>query len=283
MRAFRHNHWNIFGDHQSNMPMVSVSEDVRISKLWENPRLVLAVGGESDERFTEYVRSWQWILVMQVFSPLFAIYTAAMAKKGFYDARQRHGVSRPGGVRASVDDSGGTDGAASASSPQVAPPGAKDQPWPIAAVVCAIEGPTLLLVAAALALGQHGPMLLPHAAHLVCNDLFLGVSLLTTVLVALYLHDEALKIDDGQSIGGASPPPPLPPTWVVHRRKLIAGSAFLTLSAAAPLGFIFVPSFWDHFGGGAVRASVRAVDAGVQWVLYAHCMAVPAVHHVLHL
>jgi hypothetical protein len=95
-------------------------------------------------------------------------------------------------------------------------------------------------------------MLLPHAAHLVCNDLFLGVSLLTTVLVALYLHDEALKIDQGQNaqpIDGVSPPPPLLPTWVAHRRKLVAGSVFLTLSAATPLSFIFVPSFWDHFGG----------------------------------
>jgi hypothetical protein len=121
---------------------------------------------------------------------------------------------------------------------------------------------------------------------LVCNDLFLGVSLLTTVLVALYLHDEALKIDQGQSaqsIDGASVPPLFPPTWVAHRRKLIAGSVFLMLSAAAPLGFIFLPSFWDHFGGGAVRAGLRAFDARVQWVFSAHCMAAPAVHPLLYL
>jgi len=227
------------------MPMVSITYNKVLSDVWSHPELVLAVGGESDERFVKYCRSWERLTIMQVLIPIFALNSAAVARKSLLDTLYRHGAGR----RASTDADARIVGSSTMNIrglSQELPLEAmntKVQPWPISAVVCAIEAPTLLLLGAVLALGQNGPMLLPHIVDLICSDLFLGISLLTSLLVALYLQDEAPK-DNGND---AQPPPSS--TWSKHRRKLMAAAIFLTLTAAAPLGNILVPMYWDYFGG----------------------------------
>ena len=224
--------------------MVSISEDENLSYIWHHPGLVLAVGGESDERFIEYCRSWMRITIMQVLIPLFAFYSAAIARKSLLDTLQRHRL-RAGAIADADTDASRVSpvDCTSRVSQEIPLQTTKAQPWPIAAVVCAIEAPTLMLLGAVLALGQNGPMLLPHTVHLICSDLFLGISLLTSLLVALYLQDEA-TIDFDRS----TQPPPLS-MWSKHRRKLMAAAVVLTLSAAAPLFNIFVPMYWENFRG----------------------------------
>jgi len=242
MRAFRHNDWIINKNNHRTMPMVSISEDDRLSLLWKDSGLLLAVGGESDERFVDYCRSWMRITIMQVLIPSFALYSAAIARKSLLDTLHRHGIRAGNSADVDVRAISPEDNIPQ-NSQKIALRNMKVQPWPIAAVVCAIEAPTLVLLGAVLALGQNGPMLLPHTVHLICSDLFLGISLLTSLLVALYLQDEAPK-DSGND---AQPPPSS--TWSKHRRKLMAAAVALTLSAAAPLFNIFVPTYWKNFGG----------------------------------
>ena len=76
MQAFRHNDWNIFKKSHRTMPMVSITYNKVLSDVWSHPELVLAVGGESDERFVKYCRSWERLTIMQVLIPIFALNSA---------------------------------------------------------------------------------------------------------------------------------------------------------------------------------------------------------------
>ena len=111
-------------------------------------------------------RSPLWVLVMQVFAPLFALYAARAPFNEVYR-------------RIESNDYGD---------------------W-IGFVLCVIELPCLILIAFACSYGQFGPMYLPLGFHFYLVFFFGGFSLFTTLLVALKLREMSRSVGIGRGGG----------------------------------------------------------------------------------
>ena len=210
--SFRHHTWSSFHD---SMPVVEVySTDVDYN-IWNCQNLSLTITGVHNTEFQRVFTSVRWTIFCRCIGGSFAVYTAAIAMKGFYAAFVKQRNQHP--------------------SPRY---------WNVPLVICAIEVPCMVLVATAAFGGQLGPTLFPFAFHAFMADLLMAPSFITTFLAALFLRDKTRAISTDTNTRQH-----FTPIWVRHRKK-IAAVIFLTLVATfAPLGLVYLPPWWNIVTG----------------------------------
>lgn len=117
-------------------------------------------------KFEELYTSPQWLMVIQICAPWFALLTALKALAEIH-------------LRVQSGEYGDF----------------------VGIVVCAIELPCMVVIAIIMAGGHHGPMYLPYGIHTCLSFLLSGWSIFTTVLVSMKLREMARCV---QSFQGAS-------------------------------------------------------------------------------
>ena len=108
----------------------------------------------------------KWIYVLRVITPFCKLYTAALAAAGWLEFRKRKRL-RP-------------------------------DRWNVQLFVLAIEALCMVVVAAMTASGQFGPTQAPFVFHNLVADMLLAPGLITTIVVALFLH-EKLNVVEAQT------------------------------------------------------------------------------------
>ena len=111
-----------------------------------------------------------WLLVMQVAVPLAALYTCGLAT---LEIARLYKFLRPGRHMARMKLS-----PASLSTKKMS------------FIIVAIEAPLMLMVGVLMACGQFGNMMLPFRFHMACYLLFTGMSVVTTIFVAILVREE---------------------------------------------------------------------------------------------
>jgi len=154
---------------------------------------------------------------MRVLLPAAAFYTAVIACSEF--SRRRKALEEAAGTTSSVAVVGLSRAAS------------KRSIRTVGLVVVAIEAPCMLCIGVLLALGQYGPMVLPVSFHFFGYFLFAGLSVVTTIMLALIVREEAnlMNLEHKQSV-------------LINRPWLLMGItvAFLGLDVAT--------GFTDAFG-----------------------------------
>ena len=162
--TFRHHTWRACRYCNHAMPMVGAFDrEVELVEICSAARnggssveLVID-GSDHDKTYQRRNRSLFSLLVLRILAPLFAVLTGCMASYEVYRQKKASSI-RQRSVRL---------------------------------LICAIEAPSMFICAAVLALGQYGAMVCPEAFHLVFTSLLSGCSTFTTILLALFLHEEA--------------------------------------------------------------------------------------------
>ena len=207
--TFRHHTWDAcaFCDH--DMPMVQIFSIEEGDSFWSELDLALTIGGEHNRSFEGLFVSLQWTLAVRVILPVFALYTAVLAIMGWIEYGKNMNL-RPYRRTAQV-------------------------------MVFVIEAPCMIVVAVLAACGQMGPtQILPVVVHSLFADLLLIPSLVTTIIVAIYVHDKTKTVHDESlsSLDRSS-------IWGRHRVKLMFGTGVLTLGSVAPATtLLFVGDEW---------------------------------------
>ena len=179
-------------DTNGAMAMVSSSEFAEDEELWRYPYLELSIAAPFNSEFKDYYNSAAWVVVLRVLGPFLCLITAALA---FEEALYLH-------VK-----------------------GKKVKSW-VSFFICVVEAPTMLAISAILALGQFGPNTLPHIYHLFFLDLLSGFSVLTTLLLVVFLSEEKRHFITNL---------PRRPIWVTYRWTLAAPAALMFTLSASPI------------------------------------------------
>ena len=176
-----------------NMPMVSVSSMGDEDSLSLDITLKeVHISPPFDHSFKQLFLSYHWTLLVRVLAPAFSLATSVLA--GFEVLR----LKRKGHFR---------------------------RAW-ISGVICAIEAPVLFMVALILAFGHYGPMTLDFVYHAIIRDLFLGVSVSTTIVFSFFLREESRWLI--QSLPRRS-------IWKVHRWGLAASLCLFVSYIVRPI------------------------------------------------
>ena len=159
--AFYHNTWEECAFCDDPMTLVeTVDPDGVLEELGgiQSTTLIrIHLGPKHDRSYRTLFKSWAWVIMMQILSPLFAWWTSYLA--GVHLLR----TYRHGSKAMNVD---------------------------VLVVICLVECPTTFLIGAAFICGQFGPNMLPMFIHAGFFSLLTGASIWTTLLLVLFLREE---------------------------------------------------------------------------------------------
>jgi hypothetical protein len=178
------------------MPIVSVSWLDGDKDLWTDPRLEVAIDPPFDTTVYDAYVSLDWTISLKVVAAGWALLV------GMKSLIELFGLYHSEKMRKS---------------------------W-ISCAIFAIEAPTMLLIGVMLILGHGGPYTLPFVYHTFFVDLLSGFSVASTLLLALFLREEASHFRTGL---------PRQEVWNKYRRFFIITGAFLSTGSAIliPIGF----------------------------------------------
>jgi len=128
-----------------------------------------------DTSYKDVFSGWLFLVVMRILAPAFAFWTAGEAALEF--SRRQH---RQKNQQHSANNS--AEGSEARRS------------WTVRDVMYVAEAPSLMMCGVMLACGQYGPTALPFAWHRATITLFGGTPLFTTLLMALYIRGESLRV-----------------------------------------------------------------------------------------
>ena len=246
-----------FQRRHSGLVVVEIPEvSPQLHDSWEAARaedLKLDVYAPHDTTFPELFTSMLWVLLMQVFLPVLALFTSIDAAAEavrlwalIKTQRQRH---RNGG--------------------QIGTVSREDNRLNVRAfgfVIAALEAPSSLVMAAFLAFGQYGPMHLPYVWHRSMYFLLPGISMSTTLLLALMIRSERLLFaarNASPRINGAS---------LQKNLKLFVGLSAtpLAVDISIIVSFNFAPELFSY------SAAITTIFAFFQIAvsIYFSCQAV---------
>lgn len=178
------------------MPIVSVSWLEADRDLWTDPLLQVAIAPPFETTVYDAYVSLDWTVSMKVVAAGWALFV------GMKSLIELIGLYLSEKIRKS---------------------------W-ISCAIFAIEAPTMLLIGVMLILGHGGPYTLPFVYHTFFVDLLSGFSVASTLLLALFLREEASHFRTGL---------PRQEVWNKYRRFFIVTGAFLSTGSAIliPIGF----------------------------------------------
>jgi len=213
-RTFRHHSWNACEYCNSLMPWLTVPSGAADLETWTNPSLVLSIGGHHDKSYENLYLSPLWTGLLRVFAPFLALDSAVLATFGL----TVH--TRALKIKLSSHSSC---------------LGERD----LFNVICTVEAISMTVVAVILACGQFGPMMLPYAFHIAFTDLMMGFSVVTTLLIAIFLHDEVNAVRRARSRQAA-----VPTLWSKHYQTVTLVTVLILFASLSQLGFMWLPGWW---------------------------------------
>ena len=114
--------------------------------------------------------------------------------------------------------------------------------WGPGRVICLMEIPVLLVIAITLMCGLYGPNLAPLYATLCTFMLFMGFGHITTILLALFMHESTEAIKKGVQRRNV---------WKLHRRKLLCSLLiFSSFDVLIPIAVYIFAQGGEESGGG---------------------------------
>jgi len=154
--------------------------------------IVLRIEPPHNRFYQTAFESLSWTIFMRILAPVLALWGAALATNDIRITFSEWGKS-------------------SSSSPdyRVLP-----ESIGISLIICCVEVPSLVLIAAMMALGQYGPTMLPWSYHIAFITLASGTSLMTSTILALFLQSQIHHVSTRE---------PCRSIWSKHGRFIATG------------------------------------------------------------